>query len=102
MKQDGDSGEEEEVANKVKLIVGFEAFPVNNGLRQSGVMNLTACTDLLRLAVSPSKSEVLNISYGGSEMLDGTNLNAVKASVVHAFKAYNRVDVYFYPFLTQH
>ena len=49
MKQDGDSGEEEEVANKVKHIVGFEAFTVNSGLRQSGVMNLTACRDLLYL-----------------------------------------------------
>jgi hypothetical protein len=31
-------------------------------------------------------------------MLDGTNLNAVKASVVRAFKAYSRAEVYFYPF----
>ena len=55
MKQDGDSGEEEEVANKVKRIVGFEAFTVNNGLRQSGViisLNLTAFRDLLYLRQS--------------------------------------------------
>jgi len=35
-------------------------------------------------------------------MLDGTNLNAVRASVVHAFKAYSTVEVYFYPFLILH
>jgi len=51
-KQDGDSGEEEEVANKVKDIVGFEALTVNNGLGRSGVMNLTACGDLLYLHLS--------------------------------------------------
>ena len=34
LKQDGDSGEEDEVANKVKHIVGFESFTVNNGVRQ--------------------------------------------------------------------
>jgi hypothetical protein len=55
LKQDGDSGEEEEVANKVKHIVGFEAFTMNNGVGQSGVMispNLTACRDLLYLRQS--------------------------------------------------
>lgn len=55
LKQDGDSGEEEEVANKVKHIVGFETFTVNNGLRQSGVaisLNLTAFRDLLYLCQS--------------------------------------------------
>jgi hypothetical protein len=34
LKRDGDSGEEEEVANKVKHRIGFEAFTVNNVLRQ--------------------------------------------------------------------
>jgi len=55
LKQDGDSGEEEEVANKVKHIVGFEAFTVNNCVRQSGVMvllNITACRDRLYLRQS--------------------------------------------------
>jgi len=37
------------------IIVGFEAFTVNNGIRQSSVMmslNLTACRDLLYLRQS--------------------------------------------------
>jgi hypothetical protein len=38
LKREGDSGEEEEVANKVKHMTGLQAFAVNNCLRESGIM----------------------------------------------------------------